>query len=119
MAFDDYKTLNGLHVFGLGPWGAEPNSPANNYFDFGNGDVDTLHYQWEPGTVKLRSDNFHEMEVVRLFYNDSLVLTWEPKANPDIVSEIIRRNTRSMVSPSPDNPVVISFVKRENPDEIN
>lgn len=121
VSFDDMQANNNQHVYGWGTWGASTASQrAVFYISFGNGDIDTLTYEWKPSSVQsVSSDSFDELSELLFYYNGSLIEEWDLEANPDLEQQLINRNTPRHPATSADDPIVIALPKNPDPEEID
>ena len=103
--------------------------------DFGNGDLDTLTFDWEPVSIPAdrvvqnrydidpaRIDSyFYKVDIFRVYYNDSLVTEWRFKDDPDFKRTLINNNLiRSHDEDSINfEPIVFRIIKDPDWDELN
>lgn len=100
--------LDSLSVLGYESWTHE------QYFDFGNGDVDTLLIVWRPANGSI-ANCIQEVDEVDFIYNDVLVERWD---NKNRLNGIPRRNGGVERTTNP-NPVFIKIPKKRNPEEFD
>lgn len=121
VSFDDVQSFDGRYAFGWAAWGASTSSQqAIFHISFGNGDVDTLSYDWEPSSVQsVSSDSFSKLKKLRFYYNGFLVEEWDMKDDPGLEQELVNRNTPWSTVSNGGNPIVVALPKTPDPNEFN
>lgn len=119
-AFDFVDTVNNMYRFGWVTF-----MKADNYLDYGNGDIDTLTISWEPAEVLVQNvfmykdRPFSAVDKVTISFNGVPVTVWDFIADPGLRDEIPRRNIWRTKDDPDYNPYVIILPKDPDWDEIN
>jgi hypothetical protein len=65
-----YYKVNGFNVFGTGPFIRQ-----NQYWHFGNGDVDTLRNSWNP--LSVTAENAYNLKSFEHIFNGKVIEKWD------------------------------------------
>ena len=88
---------------------------------FGNGDIDTLTYDFESsGTTDTRNallipEYLRKYSVLRYYYNGELVQTYDFESDPDLIFDLVQRNSHGLEGMPP---YIIYLPKEPDPDEF-
>ena len=113
LAFDDSVNINNMAIFGYMAWGY-----STRYFSFENGDIDTLTKSWVPASINNPAAHFDELETMSFFYNGKFVGKWDFIQNPELKTNLKKRNLHSIAHPTATDPIYIELPKNPNPDEL-
>ncbi|WP_373400416.1 hypothetical protein V8V91_12855 [Algoriphagus halophilus] len=95
-----YTEKDGFKVIGVGRKG-------DRYLDFGNGDIDTLSYQWSPNVDP--SSNFNNLDYFDVFYNGKKVFRYDFKNDTPSWQDLMLRNGNRFK----ENLIIIPIVKED------
>lgn len=124
--YDFLDTVNTVLRFGWAAWRG-----VENYIDYGNGDIDTLTFSWEPQDITFEEafkDKFKAADKITIAFNGIPVAVWDFIADPGLRNEIPARNnpfsarntTLGYQAIKPDyDPIVIVLPKNPDWDEVN
>ena len=102
---------DGISYFRTWPWTSNP-----MYFDYGNGDMDTLTMELFPSNINPVSD-FNKLNRIKFFFNQKLITDWNFEVDPNLRDSIHRYNGPEM-APYLEFPVSLIIVKDPNPNEL-
>ncbi|HEX9651333.1 MAG TPA: hypothetical protein VGA21_12285 [Cyclobacteriaceae bacterium] len=111
--FIEVKERDGFHQFGLSGW-----TVPITYFDYGNGDVDTLAVSLDPD-FDLPMSNFNRLKSVKFYLNNILIEEWDFKNHPEKRDSILMFNTEEARLNGFNSEVVIRVPKSPDLDELN
>lgn len=93
-----YAEKEGFNVIGVGKSG-------DRFLDFGNGDIDTLTYQWSPNVDP--SSNFNNLDYFDVFYNGKKVFRYDFKNDTPSWQDLMVRNGNKFK----ENLIIIPIIK--------
>lgn len=99
-----YTEKDGFNVIGVGRNG-------DRFLDFGNGDIDTLSYQWSPNVDP--SSNFNNLDYFDVFYNGKKVYRYDFENDAPSWEEMMKRNGNKFK----ENLIIIPIVKEDSEEE--
>lgn len=95
-----YSEKEGFNVIGVGKSG-------DRFLDFGNGDIDTLTYQWSPNVDP--SSNFNNLDYFDVFYNGKKVFRYDFENDTPSWQDLMVRNGNKFK----ENLIIIPIVKED------
>lgn len=100
---ESYSERDNMVVFNIG-------KPSENelLFDFGNGDVDTISYRWEPKSV-FPDGSLSNVEYIDVYFNGAKAYRFDFEKNEPSRWDLTHRN--SGYPSFPDDPIIIPIVK--------
>jgi hypothetical protein len=108
--FESIKQTGELNTFQSASW------PYSAYFDYGNGDRDTIRIEWQPPTVG--NPSLNDLQKMNFYFNGDLAETWDFVKQPDLREQLLNRNVSERVTFTND-PIVIRLTKKLESIEFN